>query len=71
MIPEGKKFQFPSNGKAHSDTIKQDNNLHRCVFQFPSNGKAHSDGLQTSEPREVLRFNSLQTGRHIQTGAPS
>ena len=38
-------------------------------FQFPSNGKAHSDRQTLIRRRQTLirRFNSLQTGRHIQT----
>ena len=38
-------------------------------FQFPSNGKAHSD-VKTKHLNFTMRmsgFNSLQTGRHIQT----
>ena len=40
------------------------------LFQFPSNGKAHSDpsGATQQLPTLMEGFNSLQTGRHIQTG---
>ena len=37
-------FQFPSNGKAHSDKpFSRSLRNPRKMFQFPSNGKAHSD----------------------------
>ena len=64
-------FQFPSNGKAHSDNHGSGNTKMSSpsLFQFPSNGKAHSDRLIS--PLRVAglnsSFNSLQTGRHIQT----
>ena len=43
--------------------------MENAGFQFPSNGKAHSD-CSMSQRRQQSRFcfNSLQTGRHIQTG---
>ena len=45
--------------------------LRRIWFQFPSNGKAHSDhDLRGSNP-DHNSFNSLQTGRHIQTETPA
>ena len=68
------QFQFPSNGKAHSDssnTIVENTYL---KFQFPSNGKAHSDStvLIGDTATVSFGFNSLQTGRHIQTlGSPA
>ena len=38
------------------------------MFQFPSNGKAHSDPHQARNGGRIDKgFNSLQTGRHIQT----
>ena len=42
------RFQFPSNGKAHSDWIETLNWLKENWkwFPFPSNGKAHSDELK-------------------------
>ena len=86
-------FQFPSNGKAHSDGRQDLPKNGGALFQFPSNGKAHSDATATGGqyapgvlvsipfkregtfrqfgPIEGLfswvSFNSLQTGRHIQT----
>ena len=39
-------------------------------FQFPSNGKAHSDVVVKIPVVKLVvtsSFNSLQTGRHIQT----
>ena len=92
--PYAGRFQFPSNGKAHSDTVRvSDDNFQEgfnslqtgrhiqtyekkiCFvrnfgsgFQFPSNGKAHSDCLRVWRwMRKSESFNSLQTGRHIQT----
>ena len=88
-------FQFPSNGKAHSDSamvssitsaavatvsipFKREGTfrhsdtrwlarLDTAKFQFPSNGKAHSDKESIMKNQKQRRFNSLQTGRHIQT----
>ena len=63
-----KMFQFPSNGKAHSDPLSLPNSPHIGVlFQFPSNGKAHSDTKISHDKAVGVSFNSLQTGRHIQT----
>ena len=42
-------FQFPSNGKAHSDDFRHGAELRSTewlAFQFPSNGKAHSDTIR-------------------------
>ena len=38
-------------------------------FQFPPNGKAHANMIRntTRSWRGVIRFNSLQTGRHMRT----
>ena len=60
-------FQFPSNGKAHSDPARMFARLVPPGFQFPSNGKAHSDFIVQFLPFWGFGFNSLQTGRHIQT----
>ena len=69
------EFQFPSNGKAHSDrsnSIKESKKHDpRRKFQFPSNGKAHSDedpyvALLVPESDFFVSI-PLQTGRHIQT----
>ena len=41
-------------------------------FQFPSNGKAFPNRKTVERMAEVYnRFNSLQTGRHFRTSAPS
>ena len=38
------------------------------MFQFPSNGKVYSeDGQESGGPSQVARFNSLQTGKCIQS----
>ena len=38
------KFQFPSNGKLHSNIVQERSELTRKPwFQFPSNGKLHSN----------------------------
>ena len=39
----------------------------QTLFQFPSNGKAHSDCSIILSSSMICSFNSLQTGRHIQT----
>ena len=43
-------FQFPSNGKAHSDNVEEFE-FFVCYyrFQFPSNGKAHSDDFDVED----------------------
>ena len=92
-----KRFRFPSNGKAqtnsyllkiiksllsfnslqtgrHSQTLYADNiamGIKRNV-SIPSNGKAQSDGgnCLSQWANKVFGFNSLQTGRHIQTMTP-
>ena len=63
-------FQFPSNGKLHSNSLgwhARSICANDTMFQFPSNGKLHSN-LSTAKslPRS---FNSLQTGNCIQTHA--
>ena len=57
---EGTFRQFAKKQKCAAADIK---------FQFPSNGKAHSDFLfaLTVKSENAEGFNSLQTGRHIQT----
>ena len=64
-------FQFPSNGKA--DPKKKimsyaPNNL-ELMFQFPSNGKADPkyDLLKLKLKTPLKCFNSLQTGKQIQS----
>ena len=61
------QFQFPSNGKAHSDVAEFWMSKYTESFKFPSNGKAHSDPGPGNTPQKQRSFNSLQTGRHIQT----
>ena len=56
--PKG-RFQFPSNGKAHSDPtlLVLDESL--VAFQFPSNGKAHSDHHPLTPPWQNPNFVSI------------
>ena len=63
------RFQFPSNGKSYpKSNIEEWASIEDGKFQFPSNGKSYPK--EGSDPRwHVLprpRFNSLQTGNHIQ-----
>ena len=61
-------FQFPSNGKA--DPKKQQEFFAKVwlEFQFPSNGKADPKDWQVRcITRYTARFNSLQTGKRIQS----
>ena len=62
-------FQFPSNGKLHSNTVSLIMQIMVVAFQFPSNGKLHSNGdnAGTLSRASLRRFNSLQTGNCIQT----
>ena len=63
------QFQFPSNGKA--DPKSTVNNIRKKLwneFQFPSNGKADPKGsTRTHCHRRQSCFNSLQTGKQIQS----
>ena len=63
------EFQFPSNGKLHSNSArKQPLLLKHKKFQFPSNGKLHSNVVAlTIIAGIIVSFNSLQTGNCIQT----
>ena len=66
-MPVAGQFQFPSNGKAHrkmtlASTAASGN---YTVFQFPSNGKAHRKCFTQMVSKAEMRFNSLQTGKHI------
>ena len=62
------KFQFPSNGKAHPNQKRNRRFCFSGEFQFPSNGKAHPNPLTEIPPSGIsISFNSLQTGKHIQT----
>ena len=62
------KFQFPSNGKVHG---KYDGyslpELFVRVFQFPSNGKVHGKQILFERKIQDIRFNSLQTGRYMES----
>ena len=65
-------FQFPSNGKVYSEPIRQILLLLAYRFQFPSNGKVYSEHLEGNwhiVSRRNYRFNSLQTGKCIQSKA--
>ena len=64
------EFQFPSNGKVYSKRRQvSDNRYCQCWFQFPSNGKVYSKSRASRECYEYgqMRFNSLQTGKCIQS----
>ena len=64
------KFQFPTNGKDHSDLQSIPYLTTGSPFQFPTNGKDHSDnGVQMLfyNTDTGWSFNSLRTGRIIQT----
>ena len=61
-----REFQFPTNGKAHSDKQGRWNAATRpeCWFQFPTNGKAHSDRLGTFHRRlQWFRFQFPTNGK--------
>ena len=63
-------FQFPSNGKAYPKLPVEGFGLDvSAVFQFPSNGKAYPKKSRYTmcAKRWTRSFNSLQTGRHIQS----
>ena len=69
----GKEFQFPSNGKVYSKGEKDRPAwMWQRLFQFPSNGKVYSkvnDAL--IDNLTYLSFNSLQTGKCIQSSKRS
>ena len=62
-------FQFPSNGKAYPKQIEVSQDAIENGFQFPSNGKAYPKINITDESVVKIekRFNSLQTGKRIQS----
>ena len=61
-------FQFPSNGKAYPKwTMDFDEFCREDRFQFPSNGKAYPKPQSYQKNPQKISFNSLQTGRHIQS----
>ena len=63
------KFQFPSNGKAYPKDFMRgtDDNNYLLVFQFPSNGKADPKKKVVKIGLTTFSFNSLQTGKRIQS----
>ena len=69
MLRKVEKFQFPSNGKAHSDGHEGRRGTERRYwFQFPSNGKAHSDSASDlsgiAVDRVSIPFKREGTFRH-------
>ena len=61
-------FQFPSNGKARGNIEHESEVQFSIQFQFPSNGKARGNIARARHPlKMLLSFNSLQTGRHVET----
>ena len=63
-------FQFPPNGKAYPKTevASELNRNTFFMFQFPPNGKAYPKGCcPHTSPTQVRCFNSLRTGKHIQS----
>ena len=72
-IIEGRKFQFPSNGKAVQNTFVVGCGVTEVSeFQFPSNGKAvQNKPFQVFSCRFRESFNSLQTGRQFKTLKPA
>ena len=62
-------FQFPTNGKVSSDTrVRVGNKVDALSFQFPTNGKVSSDTSEITAVTDVTEsFNSLRTGRYLQT----
>ena len=57
---------FKREGVSKVETHREKLTEH-AKFQFPSNGKAHSDSQTRLTATVGTSFNSLQTGRHIQT----
>ena len=63
-------FQFPSNGKAYpkSEFLSDWRDTVGKEFQFPSNGKADpKQDLEDAIAGLIESFNSLQTGKQIQS----
>ena len=71
---DAKSFQFPSNGKVYSEKeMKMTKRDVIAGFQFPSNGKVYSEKsvkVETQQ-RKGGSFNSLQTGKCIQSADPA
>ena len=63
------RFQFPSNGKPYpkSKNSRTRYTSNMILFQFPSNGKAYPKSMASLHPSPLHSFNSLQTGKHIQS----
>ena len=67
---KNEKFQFPSNGKVDSNMVNRSWSYPTDLFQFPSNGKVDSNLSIAIEGVNLMKcFNSLQTGKWIQTPA--
>ena len=67
-------FQFPSNGKAYpKQSTRTSVAPSLSLFQFPSNGKAYPKCIFFTQTQleERYRFNSLQTGKPIQSCSDS
>ena len=63
-------FQFPSNGKAYPKTqipAEEVTGVQINAFQFPSNGKAYPKQSTAKGLFCPASFNSLQTGKRIQS----
>ena len=41
--------------------------MNRNLFQFPSNGKVYSEAQSLASKNAIISFNSLQTGKCIQS----
>ena len=63
-------FQFPSNGKVYPKTASAGTPRGNPKFQFPSNGKVYPKlALLLFPVNKRYSFNSLQTGKYIQSNA--
>ena len=60
-------FQFPSNGKAYPKIRRARLWRSHWKFQFPSNGKAYPKPNMDVHQFFGMGFNSLQTGKRIQS----
>ena len=62
-------FQFPTNGKAHSDDRSgiMDTLCPKVSIPYEREGTFRQTLLRVSRDMYLPRFNSLRTGRHIQT----
>ena len=64
------KFQFPSNGKAYPKATYGTDKTPVTDVSIPFKREGISKGFTQlyQKPLPAMRFNSLQTGRHIQSG---